>query len=49
VSYNLEIAGNYSWNTAVKSLSKSAAFGDHAQGELYILAFDGKIHRLVPR
>ena len=26
-----------------------AAFGEDAAGELYILAFDGRIHRLVPR
>ncbi len=26
-----------------------ASFGEDAQGELYILAFDGKIHELVPR
>ncbi len=26
-----------------------SAFGEDAKGELYILAFDGKIHRLVPR
>jgi glucose/arabinose dehydrogenase len=26
-----------------------ASFGEDAQGELYILAFDGKIHRLAPR
>jgi len=26
-----------------------AAFGEDAEGELYILAFDGKIHRLAPR
>jgi glucose/arabinose dehydrogenase len=35
-------------------LSKSrplniAGFGEDAKGELYILAFDGKIHRLAPR
>ena len=26
-----------------------ASFGEDAQGELYILAFDGRIHELVPR
>ena len=26
-----------------------AGFGEDAAGELYILAFDGKIHKLVPR
>lgn len=26
-----------------------AAFGEDAAGELYVLAFDGRIHRLVPR
>ena len=26
-----------------------ASFGEDAQGELYILAFDGQIHELVPR
>ncbi len=26
-----------------------AGFGEDPQGELYILAFDGQIHRLVPR
>jgi glucose/arabinose dehydrogenase len=26
-----------------------AAFGEDAQGEIYILAFDGRIHRLAPR
>ena len=25
-----------------------ASFGEDAQGELYILAFDGRIHELVP-
>lgn len=26
-----------------------AAFGEDAAGELYVLAFDGRVHRLVPR
>ncbi len=26
-----------------------ASFGEDPQGELYILAFDGRIHELVPR
>ncbi len=26
-----------------------ASFGEDLQGELYILAFDGRIHELVPR
>jgi hypothetical protein len=26
-----------------------ASFGEDAQGELYVLAFDGQIHQLVPQ
>lgn len=41
-------------NKEIVDISKSrplniAAFGEDAEGELYILAFDGKIHRLAPR
>jgi glucose/arabinose dehydrogenase len=35
--------------TKVKPVLAISAFGEDPQGELYILAFDGKIHRLVPR
>ena len=33
----------------VKAVLNIAGFGEDAAGELYILAFDGRIHRLVPR